>query len=214
MKTAIKRTLALAGMTLAITGCPMARTELSGFIDPDFDGHEAYTTILINAKEEDLQVRLNVESIYANFLKSKYACTAYSAIKLMPPTKTYSTAEANKIYQKYGIDAVLEVSTTQQGEDLEYIPKTTTTTKEGNVKGSAHGAVYRESTTKSESGGYYISNPWAKFRVNLLDVQSNKIAWTASSRTEGNRFAEFKDLIQSQATAVAEEMFKFQLLDK
>lgn len=214
MKTALKRTLPLVGITMALTGCPMARTELSGFIDPDFENHEAYSTILINAKEEDLQVRLNMETIYANYLKSKYACTAYSAIKLMPPTKTYSTAETNKIYQKYGVDAVLEVSTTQQGEELEYVPKTTTTTKQGNVNGGAHGAVYHESTTKSESGGYYVSSPWAKFRVNLLDVKTNKIAWTASSKTEGNRFAEFKDLIQSQATAVAEEMFKFALLDK
>jgi hypothetical protein len=132
----------------------------------------------------------------------------------MPPTKEYSSADAAKIYQKYNIDAVLEVSTTQQGEDLEYIPKTTTTTKEGKVSGTHHGAVFQESTTKSESGGYYVSNPWAKFRVNLIDVKTNKVAWTASSKTEGNRFAEFKDLIESQAKAVAEEMASYSLLDK
>lgn len=214
MKTTMRNLLACAAMTLAITGCPIARTELSGFIDPDFEDHSAYTTILVKTNEEDLQVRLSVETIYSNLLKAKYDCTAYSAIKLMPPTKEYSAAEESKLYKKFGIDAVLQVATTQKGEDLEYVPKTVVTTKEGKVKGTNHGAVYRESTTKNESGGYYVSSPWAKFRVNLIDVKTNKVAWTASSTTEGNRFSDFKNLIESQATAVAEEMHKYSLLTK
>lgn len=224
--------LALASMVTQ--GC--ASTSMSDFVSPDHDGRK-FKTILVVVDSEDLGLRQQIESRACDSLAGCGA-RGLKSCEIFFPGREYQPEEYRSIMAERDIDAVLVLSRGESGFASQYVPEsyhTTTSaygssttnayasssaTRTGNVvQGSAYGTsrttgqVTAQSTT-TKTGGYNVYKPWARFQVELIDLESGVVVWTAQGDSRGNGYNDQEDLWQSLADSTVKTIRKRSLLPR
>lgn len=195
--------------SILLLGC--ASTKLTSFVDPDFS-NTTYHKILIFFPSSDLNEQKEAEDIYKEYFM-EYGIQTLASMEIFPPTRNYTTDEMIDIMKQKKVDAVLFVEFTDAWNDETYIPETKTSTKKGNITVYGNTAKYKEKSTTSSSGGYYVKKPRIKFESRLVDLNKDKVAWIGSSLTKGNAFAKLHKLISSLAESTLADLIKNNLVN-
>lgn len=177
-----------------------ATTRITAFKDPNFTD-KTFHRILVVAPFSDMEYRDVTEKQFVYWL-SFYSAEAVSSIRIMPPTRTYSEEEYNKAIMKNNIEAVLVVTITDAYTSEVFVPGSTRT----NARATLMGNYIDFSSRTTQSPGYFISKPRAKFEMRLFDVASGNTAWVASSLTKGGALADFETLINSLSWNAASQL--------
>lgn len=185
-------------LTLA---CGRAGTRLTAVTDPT--AKKTFKKIMVFAMFSDLTTRKDTEQAFISKLQDE-GVAAISSMEVLPPTREYSEQEYEGRIKESGADAVLLVSLTDREVKRIYVPRSSTTT--GQATANNTGIQYSERT--QHSGGYYINKPLVYYRLELLDVHAERVAWVASSRTGGNAFASYGTLIKSLSGKTVEQLAK------
>lgn len=170
-----------------------AATNMTSVKDPEFR-NKTYSRFLIMSTFSDLRYKKELENSFMRSLQLKNI-TASTGLELLPPTRTYSDEEIQKILKSYGIDGILIVALQDYWESQYYIPKST------RIQGSASivGNTITYSQQKQNFGGFNYSKPRVVFETRLIDSETGRVAWKSSSLTRGNAFAHFSTLANSLA---------------
>ena len=195
----MKRLLLLVS-TLLISGC--AWTEVTAFKDPAFKD-ATYHKILVMARIGELRYDSYAEKQFGDCLSNKDVNMIPSQ-QLFPPTREIVHADFIQKVKENGIDALLLIAIEDFWTDTYTTPPSASTTGHGNVYGSSFS--YQEQTTYNP--GTTFIKPRAKFEVRLIDVDSEAVAWMASTFSHGNAFADIKTIVESLARETVSSLEK------
>jgi len=183
--------LLLLVSSLLVSGC--AWTEITAFKDPAFKD-ATYHKILIMARLSELRYESYAEEKFGDCL-SNQDVNVICAKQLFPPTRERDPNECVKIIRENGFDAVLFIALEDFWTDIYTTPPSSSTRGSGFISGGM--ISYRERTTYDPGTTYIL--PRAKFEVRLVDVDSENVAWMASTFSHGNAFADIKTIVDSLA---------------
>lgn len=166
---------------LSLTGClSFHRPQLISFRDPSFST-AAYGRIMVIADIPQWQEGYRIEERFVELLED-HGVRAVSAMKFMPPTRTWTEAQREQVIQANSIDGVLHISIAAEGKDIRQVPLETTTThkKEKEVTRKGDTVLVDRRITQTE-GGYTAEIPWRQYDIKLVDAATGKTAWITST---------------------------------
>ncbi len=166
---------------LSLTGClSFHRPQLISFRDPAFSA-VAYGRIMVIADIPQWQEGYRIEERFVELLED-HGVRAVSAMKFMPPTRTWTDAQRDQVIQANSIDGVLRISIAAEGKDIRQVPLETTTThkKEKEVTRKGDTVLVDRRITQTE-GGYTAEIPWRQYDIKLVDAATGKTAWITST---------------------------------
>jgi hypothetical protein len=196
--------ICLPVVLIVLAGC--ASTKITSFRDPAF-ATKTFHKILVVAPFSDLESRTMAESAFVDRLTS-YSVDAIPSMKVLMPTRTYSSEEFLKILSEIKIDGVLLVTLVDASSTQTFVPGSSSTYGQATLSGN----TVNYSGTTQNYGGYYISKPRVRYEIRLYDVSTGNTAWVATSLTRGNAFAHFDTLIDSLADTAVEKLHEDALL--
>ena len=190
---------------LLLSGC--ATTSIATFKDPDFS-HRIYKKIVVGygLKREWGQNLFHSISSKADNINANVELVDYETI--FYPTRQYSENEVRDLIQKNKIDGFLFFRLQNAGTQESYVPQyhsetTVTSNRIGGYKADTY-----------NYGGYNISKPYFLFNIELVDAETERKAWVAESKTGGNAFAGWGDLIDSLSAKVVNGLYSEGLIEK
>jgi len=154
--------------------------QLISFRDPAFST-ATYGRIMVLVDIPQWQEGYRIEERFAELLENNNV-RALSAMKFMPPTRTWTDAQRDQVIQANAIDGVLRISISAEGKDIRQVPLETTTThkKEKEVTRKGDTVLVDKSITQTE-GGYTAEVPWRQYDIKMIDAATGKTAWITST---------------------------------
>ncbi|MCX6147338.1 MAG: hypothetical protein NTW25_08830 [Candidatus Kapabacteria bacterium] len=197
--------LMLALLSIVLASC--ATTKTTSYSDPDFRGKK-FNSICVYAEVEDLEMRKTLETKLADELKDNGIVT-FIGIDLFPPTREWTDDQFQKTLKDIKVDGYLRVRLTNTDVRESIGNATTTTTTNGEkVKANRdnkekYKEVSTSTTTVNRTKTFYSS-----FKTDLIEVASNKLAWTATSNSESGEWlgSEFNLIFGSFSSDIAKEL--------
>ncbi len=180
--------------------CSCASTQVTAFKDPEFSTR-AFSRPAVYAKTSNLRWRQSLEETMVEEM-TKQGMAAEATIHLIPPTRDYSSEERVQILLSHEMDSLVVVEIGHMGVEKVYRPPTGATTK-----------TYQGTSTTTFTGGYNFSKPWANMSTYVLDLESGKKAWVASSFTGGTAYTSFKHVRRSYCESIAEKMLEHRIIE-
>ncbi|MGE3801640.1 MAG: hypothetical protein AB7H80_11520, partial [Candidatus Kapaibacterium sp.] len=198
-------TLLLLSITipaLLSIGCSSSKVQISrymtSFPDPDFLGKN-YNQLAVYYNSSSLYERQYVETCLVEQLRER-GVTALPSSTIIPPTRQWDSARIHEAMVNARIDGYLHIVEIERSVDSTWVPveEISQTKKEGEEKKvpgkksneEKQDTVIRytevETTTTSTRGGYWQTSLWRGFRVELIDLPSNRIAWLGTTGFWGN----------------------------
>lgn len=177
------RSLSILACVFFLQSC--VSTSLSDFTDPSYADVTFYS-VAIWAKTDDLAWRQDLETGMQNRVHSETGASAIRVIDIAPPTREFSVVETYQLLQGANVDAVIVIVFTDTGI------KQTYHATDGNLQ--------------------TYNKPWGQATVNLVDVKSSVIAWTGSTNSRGNAFADWDDIRQSAGNEVIKKLLAIGML--
>jgi hypothetical protein len=183
--------------------------------DPDHAG-KRYGSLFVQALDEHTFERAAViEETYENRLRrSGFQGPLFKYTELFPPTRKVTPEQVEQAVKQRNLAARLEVKSVMSGFNKSYVPRSSSTTSQSDVKNNKDGATVETRTFTTESGGYTVSDPWERFEVRLVDLRTGHVAWMAFTTTHGNSGSGFGGIIESQAGNIAEKLMAEEVLVK
>jgi len=183
-----------------------AGTKLISYVDPGFF-NVSYDTFLVSVNNASLETRIDVETALVLAFK-EMGIKAYRAIRLFPPTRSYTVEQVTGKLNRYKIQAVLFINPGESGSISEYIPKYGEETKtEGSATIIGDRINYNEtSKTSHKFGGFTVEKLFANFSASVLDVKTESKVWLAESQTGGNAFAGRQTIVESFCESMVEKL--------
>lgn len=167
-------------------GCGAASTEITSFVDPDFEGR-TYERLFVQSSMQDLQNQAAAERAFVAELR-RQGVAAEAAMDVLPPTREHSPEQIDRAWRDGGFDGLLVIELRAAGHTDYFIPQSYTTYYTG------------YSSTSIGFGGYPVQQPFAEFEIRLRDSGSDRVAWVASASTWGTSSSTLDDLYQSLAS--------------
>ncbi|MBK9247700.1 MAG: hypothetical protein IPM69_06190 [Ignavibacteria bacterium] len=164
----------------ALLSCHAFKHPLISFRDPAFST-VTYGRIMVLVDIPQWQDGYRIEERFVELLEDN-GVRALSAMKFMPPTRTWTDAQRDQVIQTNAIDGILRISIASEGKDIRQVPLETTTTykkeKEVNRKGDT--VLVDRRITQTE-GGYTAEIPWRQYDIKMVDAASGKTSWITST---------------------------------
>lgn len=186
------------------SGCTPVTTELHDVVDPDFRD-KSYGRILLSALDSDLAQRTATETIF----REKFAgleTVAIGSLDILLPTREWKDDEIFPLMKEHGIDAVLMIEETAFSQERQFIPRETIIDTHEYLSGRSfryhprlgYGRSHTRTTVRS-FGGYYVDLPRIRHELRLYDVATKRMAYYATSLTEGDSQVSYEKLIDALA---------------
>jgi hypothetical protein len=136
---------------------------------------------------EDLETRHLTEKSFESLAVQAGLGTEFlPSHMLFFPGRSYSDEEIAETFQKNEISAVLKISVSGVGAMPVYIPRRATTSTSGSSSGMPTATGWSMSgtstSTTKETGGYYAQAPFANFRLELIDLVTERVVLLAMTR--------------------------------
>jgi len=147
--------------TISISAC--VSTNVSGYVDPDFDG-VGYSKIAVLADTPDYEWRNDIEERVSKRIRKKSASDAVRYMDVVPPTRELSVEEAEARLLEAGVDAVLLVA----------VDSTEVSQK---ISMYFYGG---------SGGGRSSDRRSAVIQFDLLDINRQQRMWTGSAKGSGS----------------------------
>lgn len=189
----MKSLIAVFGAAWFLVSC--AHTNITSLRDP-VAPTRAYRRILVALPINDLAERQLVENKFAADRDSVFK----ASYRVLFPGRTYTAEDLAREITSSGSDAVLVITLNGAG-----INHSTRTTSNGSSAASCSAtgcAAAAAATTQT----YDISKPWATFTAQLIDVQSGRSVWIATSESHGNKYAKANNLLTSMAETTIDRL--------
>lgn len=189
-------------MLLFVVGCASAKTEITSFVDPQFQAH-SFSRILIAPRYADLGDRAAIESAFVKSLDDTDA-EGVPSMGILLPTRDWKDDDIFPLMSEQKIDAVLIITQTDAYQDREFVPErvdihTDEYLSARSFRGGrrwGYGRGYYD-TRITRSGGYYVDLPRVRNELRLYDVATRKQAWFATSLTSGDSGTTSDQMISS-----------------
>lgn len=129
----------------------------------------------------DWQQGYRIEQRFVDLLQNN-GIRALSAIKFMPPTRTWTDDQREQVMKANSIDGMLRITVAAEGTNIQQVPLETTTThkKEKEVTKKGDTVIVDKSITETQ-GGYTTEVPWRRYDIKMIDAASGKTAWITSA---------------------------------
>lgn len=206
--------MGMAGLLgLQLLGC--VQTTLRAVRDPDH-ANKRYNSLFVQAVEEYSYERAaQIEDAYENRLRrAGFQGPLFKYTELFPPTRKVTPDQVTQAVTQRNLEARLEIKSVMSGINKSYVPRSTSTTSQSELKKNKGGATVETRTFTTESGGYTVSNPWERFEVRLFDLQTGGVAWMGFTTTHGTSGSGFSGIIDSQAASIAQRLISDGMLTK
>lgn len=180
--------------------------DTTSYSDPDFIGKN-YDYFCIYSIEDDLVLRSKIEEAFVDVFQ-KNNTSAIAGSELFPPTRDWKEEDFQKGLSKRNIDAFLKIELIDQSISQTSSPRASTTTRtrenedeDGDKESeTVTNTVFTEDITTVQNN---------TFKAQLIDVKSNRIAWTATGNTSANLdFSTLQDIIEKFAEGILEQLRK------
>uniref|UniRef100_A0A7V3KMK5 DUF4136 domain-containing protein n=1 Tax=candidate division WOR-3 bacterium TaxID=2052148 RepID=A0A7V3KMK5_UNCW3 len=202
----------LWGLLIIMTvGC--AVTRVTSFKDPAFADRKI-DQVLIVVPSTDLEARTTIETAFTVRFED-CGVKAIPSFKVFIPTRTYTEDEIRKSIKDHFIAAVLWIELKDSTPDRVFLPGgfgfTTGQISPPQVYSTSPNVhvIPGPQTFSAQSfsiGPGVISKPKLQYKIDLWDVATEKIIWTAASVTRGGSEVKFNTLIESFANTVLEKL--------
>ena len=169
---------------LLLQGC--ASTSISDYTDPSYVDVTFYS-VAIWAKSDDLEWRQDLETKMQQRVQSHTGASAIRVIDVAPPTRGFSVAEIYQLLQGANVDAAIVIVFTDKG-----------------VRQSVSSDGYGNVSTSDE--------PWGEATVEVVDIKSSMVAWTASTSTQGDDFTGWDDIRRSAGNRIISQLLSIGML--
>ncbi|MCP4705223.1 MAG: hypothetical protein GY865_11485 [candidate division Zixibacteria bacterium] len=171
-------------------------------------GNPHYKNILISAPYDDLEIKSDVENVFADEVKNPSVKT-YRAIDILPPLREYSMDEIRQRLNEKDIDLILVIAVTDFWETHSKLPdQSVTKTKSGstvNAYGSYLSIDTKGTSTTTHYPGLKLSQSNVKLDTRLFEIgpkDSLYMIWRANSTTSGNYFTPKSKVMRDAATKI------------
>lgn len=204
----------MAGLLgLQLLGC--VQTKVRTVRDPDY-GNKRYHSLFVQAVEEyTFERAAQIEETYESKLRRNgFQGPLFRYTQLFPPTRKVTAEQVDQAIKQRNLEARLEIKSVLSGINKSYVPRSTSTTSQSDIKKNKVGATVETRTFTTESGGYTVSNPWERFEVRLIDLETGHVAWMGFTTTHGNSGSGFSGIIDSQASSIAQKLIADGMLPK
>ena len=193
----ISKNIVLVSFLAVLTGC--ASSTLTSFTDPAFTNKQ-YKSFVIDYATSDLNRKNIVEKEVVRLLKEK-GIEAYTGLKLFPPTRKFTGKEAAELIINTGAEGYITITLTDAYTTSSYVPPTYTTTPS-----------YYGGYTTTSSGGYSVTEPTERFKVELTDIASGEKAYQASGETSGTEFSNTEGMSKALALGLVEKLIEDRII--
>ncbi|WP_373399248.1 hypothetical protein V8V91_05790 [Algoriphagus halophilus] len=171
-------------LAFAISCSPSSKI-IGSWTGPDTPS-EPYKTIFVTGISSNLVARQTIESDINTHLKER-GVTAVSSFDIIPPG--FKATEENKdatlkAIKDGGSDAILTIALLDQTSETRYVPGTTmySPMMYGGYYGRFYG-YYSYYNPVMYNPGYYSTDKKYYLEMNLYDVQTETLVWSAQSET-------------------------------
>lgn len=169
-----------------------ASTNVTSFKDREY-AKSNYTKIAVLSGASDLEGRKKLERAFVVSL-GEQGVLAVSLIDLIPPTRNVTKDELKQVLLGQGCDCLLMIQLIDAYTENVSMP------------GYASTVWGRGGSFTTYSGGGTVSKPRAKFKIDLIDSNSEKTVWTSSTFTAGNTFAGVDTVVNSLAASTVNKL--------
>lgn len=151
--------------------------DVQSFTDPDYIGFQPKKVVVMVVGGTHEVTSEILERVTAQLAKK--GIQAFAARKLFPPTRTWTEADQEAIYEKNEIDSGLIITVGASASQI--IPVATQTYGSANVFGNVNssGSFNAQGTSSSTSYNIMGAKSKAEFSAVLLDIKKNRTAWYA-----------------------------------
>ncbi|AQG81984.1 hypothetical protein [Spirosoma montaniterrae] len=167
-----------------MVGCGSSARITGSWKSPDAV-RKAYTKVLVAALTSDAYARQTVETDLVSRLQRK-GIQATRSIDIFPPTfregKLPAREDIIKTIRETGHDAVLTASLIKSNTETRYVPGTLTYAPVGPYYSNFYG-YYSRVYPMVYSSDYYTTLDTYFLETNLYEVGSEKLLWSAQSKT-------------------------------
>ncbi|MFC1784104.1 hypothetical protein ACFL0J_00570 [Candidatus Neomarinimicrobiota bacterium] len=184
-----------------ISNC--TNTKVVTFTDPDARG-KSYNRIGVVANVDDLSERVTIEEkMVKTFLDN--GISAVSSISLIPPTREFTVEQENEIFKNNRIDALAII----QLDDSGYF----VTTEPMSVHTETRKKDGKKVKSTTVTGGGTEQKAFSKFRVSLVDLESNKTMWIGDADSRANFDSidpdwDMEMLLKASSKKIVQELLK------
>ena len=179
---------------------------MSTYKDPKYSDKQ-YSSFLVLSNFSDLEIRVYFENKLKEEL-DELGLSTQRGIDIILPTREYSDAQFAQAVKASGAQALLTVTLTNAYSTSTYIPPTYNTS--GNAYMSGNTANWNSTTY--QSGGYNVNKPVEEYEISIIDLTTFEKVMVSTSKTKGNAFAKGKDLSNSLANEIVDELIKTQTI--
>ncbi|MHA7129329.1 hypothetical protein [Algoriphagus namhaensis] len=195
----------VAVLIFAAVSCSPSTKILGSWTGPNTPA-EGYNSIFVTAITENIVARNTIETDIDNILNEK-GVEAISSFDIITPGYKAKESDKERILTEIkatGSDAILTVALLDQTSETRYVPGTTMYSPMG--YGGYYGRFYGYYSYYNPvmyDPGYYTTDKNYYLEINLYDVNSEELVWSAQSETTNPSSIEtfstsFSELVVSQ----------------
>ncbi len=177
--------LVLAAIIFGIVSCSPSTKITGSWTGPNTPA-AGYSSLFVTAITENVVARSTIENDLDNLLNSQEV-DAISSMTIIPPGYKSKQEDRERILTEIkatGSQAILTVALLDQTSETRYVPGTTMYSPMG--YGGYYGRFYGYYSYYSPvmyDPGYYTTDKNYYIEINLYDVQSEELVWSAQSET-------------------------------
>lgn len=191
-------------VSITVTSCVSIKT--TSYSDPDFIAKK-YNNVCIYSVDQNLNRRALLEEVFV-YEFADAGIRAVEGSKLFPPTRDWVESDFQTILKKNGFDAFIKIEVLEENVNETVVPRyhTNTETQTIKKKNGKDVTVTNSNTYVTEDRNVYMNN---QFQAELIDVETNKVAWKGYSSTNANLTApgiNVETIMEKFAESVLEEL--------
>lgn len=196
------RFLIIISMLFLVTACAqVTRSSGGSFTDPAFRG-AAFTSIIVDARTDNLAERQAIENSAANTLETAGVKTGVS-IDIVPPTRRTGETSRRRAIMNTGAASVLEIIPHEKQIVRDYVPGS----HFNNYYNRRHwDRRYRDYDPFYDEPPLILEEPEGRYEATLYTLPNYDIVWTADFTTRGPTGMSFENVGANFARELVERM--------
>lgn len=165
---------------LSIVATSCVSIETTSYTDPDFI-NKKYAKFCVYSVEQNLNRRALIEKVFAEEFQEA-GLYAVQGSMIFPPTRVWEEADFQAQLVKNGFDGFIKIEIMDENVNERITPEfhTNTETRTIKKKNGKDATITETNTFVTNDVDVYMSN---QFQADLIDVNSNKVAWKGYSST-------------------------------
>lgn len=193
-------------IVLSIVATSCVSIETTSYSDPDFISKK-FDKFCIYSVEQNLNRRALIERVFAKEFQEA-GIYAVEGSMIFPPTRIWEEGDYQSQLSKNGIEGFIKIEIIDENVNERITPQVHTNTETRTIKkkNGKDATVTESNTYVTEDVDVYMNN---QFQADLINVNTNKIAWRGYSSTSAqiNMVGmDIETIIEKFAESVIEEM--------